>query len=262
MHLNRTFKFLAQSLLVTYCAGLFVPLAKADSLSDLKTTLATLKGDSTIRAKVSVKLEKTAGEGKALEHQTGSATIHLEASAQGFNINYSPELLKQLALEQIALESTEYAPVKTANLAATEAINADNLRKMTDASEYLNNKLARATFKNEQADTVQNQPARLLTFDLRNGNLSKKEQAYVKTYEGILKVWLTENGIPLASTWEETYAGRAYLVVGFKVAQKENIAYTLAGKRLVATRYETLNKSAGGGELGSANIIRTLALVP
>lgn len=260
MHLKRTLIYLSQTLLVIYCTGLFVPLAKADGVSDLKATLANLQDETKIRAKVSVKLEKTSGEGKVLEQKTGSATLQLEASAQGINISYSPELLKQLAAEQIALENTDGAQVKTATLAALEAINADNLRKMTDVSDYLTSKLNRATFRNVQADMFQGQTARQLIFDLRSSKLSKKEQAYVKQYEGILKVWVSEAGIPLASTCEENYTGRAYLVVNFKITQKESILYTLVNQHLVATRYETHNKSAGGGELDSVKIIRTLAL--
>jgi len=254
--------------MMKYTAGLLStllllsPLAKADSLSDLKTTLVSLQSETAIKAKVAVKLEVSEGEGKDLEHKTGSATANLEASAQGIKVSYSPEMLKQLAAEQAAFENPDGTQVKTSTLAAVEAINVEILRKMTNASQYLSSKLARATFKNEQVDTVQGLPTRLLTFDLRNGNLSKKEQAYVKKYEGVLKVWTSEYGTPLASQMDETYTGRAYLVVSFKVSQTENAVYSVANKRLVATRYETLNKSAGGGELGTVKIIRTLELQP
>lgn len=241
---------------------LLSPAAKADTLSDLKTVLASLQDDTDIRAKVAAQLDTTEGEGKETLHKTGLSTANLEHSAHGMKISYEPETLKQLVAEQASFEKPNGAQANTSTLAAVEAINVENLRKMTDASQYLSSKLARATFKNEQADTVQGQPARLLTFDLRNGNLSKKEQEYVKRYAGVLKVWLANDGTPLASQTDETYTGRAYLVVSFKITQKENIVYSMASKRLVATRYETLNKSEGGGEHGTQKIVRTLELQP
>lgn len=260
MRLNRSFQFLALIFVFIFCALLLLPTAKADGLSDLKSALTSLQNDDAIKAKIAVKLDKTEGEGKEIERKTGNASIALETSAHGLSVSYSPETIKQLSAEQAAYESTDGTQIKTATVAAIEAINVGNLRKMTDASQHLNSKLSRATFKNEQADVLQGQPARLLTFELRNGNLSKKEQAYVKKYEGVLKIWTNQDGTPLASILDESYAGRAYLVVSFKLTQKESLTYDLAGKRLVATRYETLNKNTGGGELGAIKIVRTLEL--
>lgn len=241
---------------------LLTPVVKANGLSDLKTALTSSQNDTALKAKVIVKLDIIEGESKEVSHKTGSTSIVLEGSSHGMKLSYSPETLKQLATEQVALENPDGAQTKTAVLATIEAINVENLRKMTDASQYLSSKLARATFKSEQADVMLGQPARLLTFDLRSGNLSKKEKEYIKKYEGVLKVWLGNDGTPLASQMDETYSGRAYLVVSFKLTQIENFAYSLAGKRLVATRYETLNKTAGGGELGTVKIMRILDLEP
>lgn len=241
---------------------LLSPIAKADGLADLKTTLAALQDDATIRAKVSVQIESTEGEGKELSHKTGVTSAQVERSSLGMKVSYPAETLKQLATERANLENPDGAQANTSPSAAVEAINASNLRIMTNASQYLLNKLDRATLKSEQAETLQGQHARLLIFDLRKANLSKKEQTYVKKYEGTLKVWTSADGTPLASIAEETYSGRAYLVVGFKVAQTEQLAFSTPHKRLVALRYETLNSSAGGGEIGSTKIIRTLDLQP
>jgi len=235
---------------------------KADSISELNIALNKLSEKSRLVAKANVQLVKTEGEGKEAEQKNGRADVVIEASELGIKVTYAPETLKQLAVEQAAFESQNNPSIKTDTLAAVNAINADYLQNMTDASQYLSRKLVRATFINEQADTLQGRPARLLIFNLRKGNLSKKEQAYVKKYEGVLKVWTSEYGTPLATHIDETYTGRAYLVVSFKVSQTENAVYSVANKRLVATRYETLNKSAGGGELGTVKIIRTLELQP
>ena len=230
--------------------------AQADALTDLKGALARLQGQSPLRAQVEAKTWNRQGEGKDLDETHGAASVSIEEGARGLTVVYSKDMLSKLEAEE---RSKERDPkVKTPTLAALSEVNSSSLRPMLSAAGVLSRSIEKAVFKTEKPDTYNGRSARVLRFELPVDKLSEKDRKYIKNYEGVLEVWIAEDGTPLASRSSVAIGARAFMVVSFDTKNDEDWVYTVVGDRLVALKKETRTSGSGMGEKGEGKTVKTL----
>ncbi|HEY4079930.1 MAG TPA: hypothetical protein VGM81_04470 [Burkholderiaceae bacterium] len=225
-----------------------VGTAHADGLSDLKTALQTLAGQQAIKGTVTAKTQHRQGEGQEATTDVGAATLAVEDSAQGLQLQFAPDMLARLQAEKQARENDALA--KTPTQQGLGALGYAEIRAMTAAADSLKNELARATFKSEVADNWNGHPARLLNFDLGPGKLRAQDQKYIKKVEGSLQIWIAADGTPLESRSQMKLSGRAMVVISFETVMNAKVLYQRQGDRLIATRRESQNSASGAGEKG------------
>ena len=233
--------------------------AHADGVSDLKSALARLQGQTSLRAQVDAKTWNRQGDGKETDETQGTASVTVEEGARGLSVLYSKEMLAKLEAEERNKERDSKA--KTPTLSALSEVNSSSLRPMLSAASSLSRSLDKAVFKAEKPDTYNGKPARHLSFDLTLDKLSEKDRKYVKKFEGALDVWIAEDGTPVASRSSQTVSGRAYVVVSFEFKNEEDHVYSVVGDRLVATKKESRTSGSGMGEKGEGRAVMTLQVL-
>lgn len=221
---------------------------RADGLAELKAALQTLSGQQAIKGTITAKTQHRQGEGQEATTEVGAASLAIEDSTQGLQLQFAPDTLARLQAEKQARENDALA--KTPTQQGLGALGYAEIRAMTAAADSLRNELARATFKNEVTDTWNGRPARLLNFDLGPGKLRAQDQKYIKKTEGSLLIWIAADGTPLESRSQMKLSGRAMVVISFETVLSAKVLYQRQGDRLIATRRESQNSASGAGEKG------------
>ena len=235
------------------------PQAHADGVSDLRSALARLQGQSPLRAQVDAKTWNRQGDGKETDETQGAASVTIEEGSRGLSVLYSKDMLAKLEAEERNKERD--AKAKTPTLSALNEVNSSALRPMLSAASSLSRSLDKAVFKAEKPDSYNGKPARHLSFDLTLDKLNEKDRKYVKKFEGALDIWIAEDGTPVASRSSQTVSGRAYVVVSFEFKNEEDHVYSVVGDRLVSTKKESRTSGSGMGEKGEGRAVKTLQVL-
>lgn len=235
------------------------PHAQADGVSDLKSALARLQGQSPLKAQVDAKTWTRQSDNQESDETQGAASVMVEEGARGLSVLYSKDMLAKLEVEERNKERD--AKAKTPTLSALNEVNSSSLRPMLSAASSLSRSLDKAIFKAEKPDTYNGKPARQLSFDLTVDKLNEKDRKYVKKFEGALNIWIAEDGTPVASRSSQTVSGRAYVVISFELKSEEDHVYSVVGDRLVATKRESRVSGSGMGEKGEGKTIKTLQVL-
>lgn len=259
--LNSSSRFatLRATLLAAFCLGtvLAAPV-RADALADLKGALARLQGQTPLKALVEVNTKNRSGDGKDLEESQGRAAVTVEDSARGLQVLYSHDLMTRLENEEYAKEKDPKA--KTPTVTALREFSSSELRPMVSGAAALLRRMEKAVFKGEKAQDYNGKPARLLSFEIPIETLGEKERKYIKKFEGLLEIWIGNDGTPLASRSLTNIAGRALVVISFETKTEDQSVYGLAGDRLIMLRKESRNSGSGAGEKGESHTVKTLQL--
>ncbi len=244
---------------LTLFSLLSLGVAHADGLGDLKSALTRLQGQAPLKAQIDAKTWSRQNDGKDNEDTQGAASVTVEESAKGLSVLYSKDMLSKLESEERHKERD--AKAKTPTLTALNEVNSSALRPMLFAASGLSRSLEKAVFKSEKADVFNGRPARQLNFALTLEKLSEKDRKYVKKFDGVLDVWIAEDGTPLGSRSSQSVSGRAYVVVSFELKNEEEWVYAVVGDRLIALRKESRNSGSGMGEKGEGKSVKTLQVV-
>lgn len=240
--------------LATVLAG----TAQADGLTDLKAALTRLQGKTPLKALVEVSTKNRSGDGKDLEESQGRAAVTVEDSTRGLQVLYSHELMTRLENEEHAKEKDPKA--KTPTVTALREFSSNELRPMVSGAASLLRSMEKAVFKGEKAQDYNGKPARLLSFDIPIETLGEKERKYIKKFEGLLEIWIGNDGTPLASRALTNASGRALVVISFETKNEDQSIYGLTGDRLIMLRKESRNSGSGAGEKGESHTVKTLQL--
>lgn len=229
--------------------------AQADALTDFKTALQRLTGDTPLKGQVTVKSENRSNDGKDdAEVRLGVAQVGFDDGPQGLRLHYPQSLLTKAAQEDLGRRQNPKSATPTATGLAD--LNYREVRGMTHAAESLQRLLANAQFKGERNEAWQGQPARVLSFQLPQTEPNK----YVKEFNWILDVWVGADGVPLGARSVQKMSGRAYVVVSFEMNSEDEWHYAVSGDRLVALKKSSRGGGSGGGEKGSSSKTHSLSL--
>jgi hypothetical protein len=229
--------------------------AQADTLSDFKTTLQRLQGDSPLKGQISVKSEVRSNEGKDdAETEQGLAALPFEDGQPGLRLQYPQTLLNKALTERQARDANPKAAAPTH--AGLQLLEYNTVRELTRPAELLARHVQRGSFKGERSETWQGKPAKVLSFELPMGKPNK----YVKSFENLLEVWVSPEGQPLAARSRYKVSGRAMMVFSFEQKGEDEWHFAVVGERLVALRKSSQSSGSGGGEKGVTKRDYTLSL--
>ncbi|TDK67232.1 hypothetical protein [Sapientia aquatica] len=239
-------------------ATCFPAISFADGLSDLKAALTRAQSATPIKATVDVKTWSKTGEGKELEEINGNAAIQIEENPRGLQLQFNHDLLAKLSTEERAQERDP--KTKTPTIAAAGELSSKEINHMTNAAAYILHKLEKATLKAERAEQWNGKPARVLSFDYSQDKISEKDRKYVKKFDGTFDIWISPEGIPLASRSRINVSGSAMIVISFASTNEETEVYSLVGDRLVTSRKENKSSGSGMGEKMESSSVKTLQI--
>lgn len=241
-------------LLVLILAG---GLLRADSLSDLKSALARLNGQESIKASVDYQFWSKQGEEKSPSITEGQATTLVEDGPQGLKMAWSRVLI-QTALQEAKAQAKD-PEQKDATRRAIQGLRALQVSEYLSGAEDLLQTLEQGQLTGETSEAWQGKPAKLLQFKV-TPKLSKQNQKYVKEMEATAKVWIGADGVPLAAETQMRMKGRAMLVISFEQREKHAYRFTRVGNRLVVVHHALESSGSGGGQRGESKTVVTLHL--
>ncbi|MGA9853093.1 MAG: hypothetical protein WBR15_09200 [Gammaproteobacteria bacterium] len=171
---------------------------RADTLTDLRTTLKGLDGHPVIKGVLDV--QSTVTEGKPGSSKPRSAHLQLDIQADdGLSVKLSPALLQQISAEQEAHAADPNQPAPTADL--LDSIGPMQIEHMVSAAPALLRILQDASSPVIKPTVLEGKPVQELTLNLPL-QASKQEKSSVKDYRDKLVLWITSKGIP--QTYQET----------------------------------------------------------
>jgi hypothetical protein len=230
-------------------------LARADSLSDLRTALLTTNGRDPLSMAVTFEVSNRSSDDKSTA--VAKVTAHVEEGPTGLTIKWPREIMEVAVAEQVA--QSKDRNVRTPTRTAMDGLNATALNDYLHAGEQLLRVLGEATLLSEEAVTWQGHPARLLSLRVTPA-LSEKDKKYVKEIEMTVKIWLDAAGWPLAAEHSMHLRGRALLVINFEQTEHQEFRYERVNGRLVTRHHEKAVTGSGAGESGQSKTVATLEL--
>lgn len=242
--------------LLALCAAALSPMAMADGLADFRSALARLQSTDPIAVNAQFKLFGRSGEHNELIEREGLINLRLEDGAGGLRVSYSPELVAQLHAEELA--KIEDENVKNSALNAVGQFDYWEWRELLYPAAQLELVLGRYNFVSETADAFNGHSRRLLTFEMPKDKIDKNYRKYVKKYSNQLKIWINNEGVPLASQLTEEGTGRIFIVIGFSFKNEIHTEYLQRGDRLLAVKREVKDESFGATMQSQRHFIATL----
>jgi hypothetical protein len=217
---------------------------RADSLGDLKTAVASLKGAAPLRAAVELQRTEVDRSKKPPETQSGGAAVEAVVDAEGLHVMYAPALLVRVAKEQADREANSDRQAPTVD--AVAALGPLPITEHLDFGRRLLGVLNRAELVSEKRVVLEGRSARLLALKIKNLP-PKTSIGHVEILEDSLNVWVGDDNVPFAAHRTSRYsAGIMFLKV--EGAQITRWNFLRKDDRLVATRTEEKSTLSGFGQ--------------
>jgi len=217
--------------------------ARADGLSDLRAALSRLPGVAPVRAALELSVaNRTKGESNRADE--GRTRVELAAGPQGISISYPQAELDQAGAEmKVQRANPERA---TPERTALREVNGLDVAEYLSFAGPLLARLERATLVEERREAYGGRPASVLVLRLEPA-LRKEEMAHVKESVYTMKLWVGNDGVPVAA--ETSLHGKAgILFLNFKNLSHETWEFARAGDRLVVTRHHQEVDASGLGQ--------------
>lgn len=232
---------------------LVLPLS-ADGLTSLRTNLARLQGGESVKATVEYGFWRQTTEDKKPVQTQGKVSVSVEDGPQGLRLGWGKQVLQQAAQEGLAQAKD---PEKTAGTrTAMRAVDALEATELLNYAQPLLRNLEGAQLLEEKADTWQGQPAHLLILKVEP-KLAASQKKYMKKMDLQAKVWVGQDGMPLASSLNMTYTASRFFI-SFVGSQKEERRFQQAGNRLVVAYAQSEDSNSGFGQSTSSKKTTTV----
>lgn len=226
--------------------------AGAAQLTDLRTRLAALGGNEAINATLDVTQHAHSDKSTTPAH----VTLGIHDGDAGLELTFSPQLLQRAERESQAHAKNPDLPTPTRRL--LDQVTPLEIGKLLHYSTWLSRTLENAKLTASRNDSLDGKSVQLLVFDVP-GQLSTKDKDDISHFAAKLKVWLSEDGTPLACEQSYQYSGRKFFI-GFKGSESESARLAVVGSRLVAvsrTRHDTFS---GFGQDNDTSMTTALTL--
>lgn len=232
-------------------------MLRADTLSDLKETLRRFDNAGPVSATVEFAFSDRSGDEKKPQISEGRATAVSEIGSDGLRVLWSAEQLAAAAKEAEAAsgKSDTPAPIRE----AMSRLSAAEIQDYLSAGSGLSRRLAIAKLLGEKTELWNGQNARVLSFELEPP-LSAEDRKMIKEISGTARVWVSDDGTPLAAESALSLKGRAMLVISFAHSEQERFTFARAGNRLVVTSHHRETTDEGGGQHTQSKTDVTLRL--
>jgi len=227
----------------------------ADGLSDLKAALGRYSAKTTVKGTLEAQVWSRQGKGRDAVESRGRASAWVEYNSQGLRMQWSRPFLQQLDTE--ARSRMKRGP---SDNQASNALWAMELRRtynLLDGSGELLRMIDAGVFQSESRETRNGKQTRVLQFSLPQTGAPERFRKWIKDYESTAKIWIDDEGNPIACQQNIQINARAFLVISFEQTQQINIAYSKVGDHLVCLSHEDKQEGGGGGEYGVNRTLRT-----
>jgi hypothetical protein len=205
----------------------------ADGLTDLKSTLIKLTGDTPISAIVESAYTEKRGKKKKQKTKKGLIQVNLSEDNQGLKLIYSNETISKLEHEAEQKEHDDDANTPTLN--AVNGVGVAEMSTMLSAAPNLLRTLKKAKFVSEEVVTHNEINARQLNFTLPLEAIidNKEVHEYVDEFESKFNVLINDTGMPIESSITFAGSGSAYIFFTMDLTQTNTFTYKKINNRLV-----------------------------
>jgi hypothetical protein len=228
--------------------------ASADTLSDLKNAVMRLQARQPVRATWRSEMTMKSAGRFSTANAARSVTAEVTHDGSGLAI-----LIPQSLVDQAS--RTDGAQNEEA-VNALGSINASQILNLLDHRNSLVTLLTHATVIAERREPYEGRSARVLDLRLNVPLLKSKSTIQigsVKVTEDLLRVWVADNGLPLAAhRTRKTTAG--FLMFHADAGQQTRLTFATAGDRLVITREEMNGSGSGLGQSVDGRSVETLTI--
>jgi hypothetical protein len=233
-------------------------LAFADGLTDVRAALQKLQSDQPLRARVEIKTRRSGGESSKQKQSESVSSVIVESGADGLKLSWSPDQIK--ASRKAAWTEATNPDAPKSDIATLKTLEPGQALNLLDAADPLRRSLERATLLEDKPDKYQGKPARLLVIRIELA-LDEEERKALKSSDAIEKLWLDNDGIPLAM--DRTIDAKfSKFLIGFKIHEHETREFQRAAGRLVTISSTKENSGSGFGHSEESHSNITVTLLP
>ncbi len=245
-------------LLASVLPLLAAPAAHADRLTDLRATLEKLRGDSPVKAQIAVRSVRRNGDDKETGQATQEVTVIAEHGPQGLRLTWSPQLLAEARKAARQKVANPDAPVtQGVDLAV---LDAEQAVELLDTADSLLLSLDRAVLAEDRVEPRGGKPTRVLVIKPHDG-LSASDRKAVKSREDTLKIWLDDNGIPVAL--DRSFKIKfSKLMISINVSGHQTATFAVSGDRLVTLSASEESSGSGLGQSEKTHETARVKLLP
>lgn len=237
---------------------LAVITAPADPLGDLRATLQKLQSSEPLHARVEIKTRRSGGESHKQNQSESVSTVLVEIGPGGFNLTWSPDQIRQS--RKAAWEAISNPDAVRSDLASLKSLEPGDALNLVDAGDPLRRSLEKAVLLEEKASApYKTKSARLLVFRIQL-TLDEEERKALKSSEAVLKLWLDDDGVPIAMD-RDIQAKFSKLLIGFRIHEHDTREYQQVGGRLMVTRWTKDSSGSGLGHTEETHIAATVTLM-
>ena len=181
-------------------------LARADAVSDLRTTLGRLQATQPLAATLQV-----TSTVKNEDDKTTHAQLQLRVASgkDGLSMRFSPELLQRASSEATVNAKNKDAPTPIEDLLGK--LSSVSVQSMVDHAPVLLRQIDGATLSSQRDEVHDGKPTHLLMFDVPLPPSASKQMT-IKHYTGQIMVWLGADGVPVAVRDVAQVKGRKFLI--------------------------------------------------
>ena len=228
----------------------------ADPISDLRSALEELDGESRIVATLDLEVSGAEGDKDDPLRLNGTASATVSDGPEGVTIRFAPDGLERAQAE--AASSEEIGRDYGARL-AVDTIDGVMVHEHLNAAPVILRHLRRAELVAAKDDALDGRPARLLELKITpRPNVAARK--YIKEVNISLRLWLDRDGLPAAAHLSQVQKGRALLVIGFEAGQQDEFRYSRIGDRLVAIHHSRVTTGSGAGQHSNSKTAVSLLL--
>ena len=159
-------------------AAVLPALARADAVSDLRTTLGRLQATQPLAATLNVSSTVKSEDDKTTHAQL---QVHVDSGKDGLSMGFSPDLLQRAAHEAAVNAKNKDAPTPIEDLLGK--LSAVSVQPMVDFAPVLLRQLDGATLASQSDEVHGGKPTHLLVFDVPLP-ASASKQMTIKHYTG------------------------------------------------------------------------------
>lgn len=219
---------------------LAAPLA-ADGMGDLKAALAGLQGTAPVKGLLELRTTRqTVEDGRPVVIR-GHTSARVEDGPQGLRLSVPREDLLQAGAEARAqVRDPERPAPHRVGLREADPLDAAEL---VNHAEALARYLEKAALVEERREPWNGRPARLLAIRV-DPPLPRSQRRHLKKLEVNARIWIGEDGAPLALSYHAAYSGSRFFI-SFKGSIQEERRFAVAGDRLLVLS-RTVEESASG----------------
>jgi hypothetical protein len=212
-------------------------LAWADGPSDLQASLKRLNGHTPV--KVNVTYTNWQEAKSFLQPVTSQGSLQFQVREDGSNLQVDWNLPQLGAVDGEERLLIQDPGVGTPVRDAIKELDARRLDQLLNQAGVLSQFLESAHFKTESNESYQGKPAKALVFTF-DPNIRPDHRGRVSHTEGTLKVWIGEDGVPVASETLMDYEGKHSRLYGrFHSKCLVKTTYAVINQRLVVASSTT-----------------------